>query len=451
MRRILIFLLALLVADLAQAQVATIPAKDRTVVVISLDGFPAWLWADPTLPVPTLRKLAAEGAQVNTMKVSNPAVTWINHTTLVTGVEPAQHGVLFNGLLVRQGPGQAPKIEPWAFKSRMVRVPTLYDVAHDAGLTSAQVDWVAVTNSGTINWEFHEMPDPAGEIPSELVADGVLTQSQLNNFAKDASITWRDMVWTKAATHILKTRKPNLLLLHLLTTDSVNHRYGPGTLASFTAYAYVDRLVAEVLESLNAAGLKDRTAVVVTTDHGFKEVTKLILPNIALRQAGLVRAAGPPVTGADAYVMTQGGMAFVYVTDPARKLELLPKLKTLLGGLEGVDRLLEPKDYAALGIPTPDMNDGAGELLLYAKPGYAFQASTAGDNVVQDSVTYLGTHGYQNNDPKIDGIFLAWGYGIRAGAKLDRITNLDVAPTLAELLGVRLPNPAGRVLFEFLK
>ena len=149
--------------------------------------------------------------------------------------------------------------------------------------------------------------------------------------------------------------------------------------------------------------------------------------------------------------MTQGGMAFVYVTDPARKLELLPKLKTLLGGLEGVDRLLEPKDYAALGIPTPDMNDGAGELLLYAKPGYAFQASTAGDNVVQDSVTYLGTHGYQNNDPKIDGIFLAWGYGIRAGAKLDRITHLDVAPTLAELLGVRLPNPAGRVLFEFLK
>ncbi|HTH46514.1 MAG TPA: alkaline phosphatase family protein [Candidatus Limnocylindria bacterium] len=451
MPRFTLFLLAFLALVPARAQVAPLLPKDRTVVLITIDGFPAWLWADPTLPVPTLRRLAAEGAQASTMKVSNPAVTWINHTTLVTGVEPARHGVLFNGLLVRQGPGQVPMIEQWAVKSRLVHVPTVYDLAHQAGLTTAQVDWVAVTNSGTMNCEFHEIPDPAGEIPRELVAAGVLTQPQLDHFAKDASITWRDMVWTKAATHILRTRKPNLLLLHLLTTDSVNHRYGPGTLASFTAYAYVDRLVAEVLEELKTAGLQDRTTVIITTDHGFKEVTRLILPNVALRQAGLVRAAGPTVTGADAYVMTQGGMAFVYVTDPARKAELVPRLKTLLGGIEGVDRVVEPKEYAALGIPRPEMNDGAGELLLYAKPGYAFQASTAGDQVVQESLTYLGTHGYPNDDPKLDGIFLASGYGIKPGAKLDRIANLDVAPTVAELLGLKLPNPSGRVLFEILK
>ena len=39
------------------------------------------------------------------MKVSNPSVTWPNHTTMVTGVQPRRHGVLANGVLVRGGPG----------------------------------------------------------------------------------------------------------------------------------------------------------------------------------------------------------------------------------------------------------------------------------------------------------------------------------------------------------
>src|SRR5688572_17033776 len=137
---------------------APIPAKDRTVVLISIDGFPAWMWADPTLPVPNLRRLAREGAQAEAMTVSNPSITWINHTTLVTGVPPQKHGVLFNGLLVRQPAPLPPVIEQWRDKADLVRVPTVYDAAHKAGLTTAQVDWVAILNSGTINWEFLEIP-----------------------------------------------------------------------------------------------------------------------------------------------------------------------------------------------------------------------------------------------------------------------------------------------------
>src|SRR5690606_22458563 len=109
---------------------------------------------DPTLPIPVLRQLAAEGASADAMTVSNPSITWPTHTTLVTGVTPRKHGVLFNGLLVRQGANQPPKVEPWVDKSRLVRVPTLYDLAHAAGLTTAESDWVAVTRPGTITWSF---------------------------------------------------------------------------------------------------------------------------------------------------------------------------------------------------------------------------------------------------------------------------------------------------------
>ena len=64
---------------LAHLHVATaeemIPAKDRTVVLISIDGFPAWMWRDPTVPVPNLRRLAREGAVAGAMTVSNPSIT----------------------------------------------------------------------------------------------------------------------------------------------------------------------------------------------------------------------------------------------------------------------------------------------------------------------------------------------------------------------------------------
>ncbi len=125
-------------------------SKEHHVILISLDGFPAWMWNDPSLQVPNLRKLAADGASTKAMTVSNPSITWINHTTLVTGVEPRKHGVLFNGLLVRQEGNKPAKIEPWVDKSKLVHVPTLYDIAHQSGLTTAESDWVAVTRPGTI-------------------------------------------------------------------------------------------------------------------------------------------------------------------------------------------------------------------------------------------------------------------------------------------------------------
>jgi predicted AlkP superfamily pyrophosphatase or phosphodiesterase len=116
-----------------------------------------------------------------------------------------------------------------------------------------------------------------------------------------------------------------------------------------------------------------------------------------------------------------------------------------------VDRVVEPKDYAALGLPLPEKNDGVGDLVLFAKAGHAFQATLVGAEVLTDSGTYLGTHGYPNSDPELDGLFIAWGSGIQGGAKLDRMANLDVAPTIARLLGLKLGTVDGRELGEILK
>src|SRR5438270_10445911 len=96
MFRLVLLLTAFCVA--AQPQTAR-----RHVVVISLDGFPAFALNDPKTPVPTLRKLIAQGAVARHMTTVNPTVTWPNHTAIVTGVESARHGLIVNGTITRMG------------------------------------------------------------------------------------------------------------------------------------------------------------------------------------------------------------------------------------------------------------------------------------------------------------------------------------------------------------
>lgn len=444
----------LLAAGLASILPLHAADKDSHVVLISLDGFPAWMWKDSSLPVPNLRKLAADGAQTEAMTVSNPSITWINHTTMVTGVNPQQHGVLFNGLLIRQGMNKPPKLEPWVHKKQLVHVPTLYDVAHEAGLTTAEVDWVAIKDAETINWSFAELPSADRPIEKEMIAAGLLTEEQvtwMNPGPQRKNMAWHDLTWTRAASHIFKTHKPNFLLYHTLNTDGTHHRYGPANMASYTALAYTDRLVGDLVKAVDESGLRDKTTFVIATDHGFKKVSKFIYPNVALKKAGYAKAFGNAITQCDVAAMTQGGLSFIYVLDPAKKAELLPKLKELFAQTEGVDKVIDGNDGPTLGMPTPAENQGMGDLILYAKAGYAFNNGASGDAVAAPSVDYGGTHGYPNSDPELDGIFIASGRGIKKGVVLPRMANLDIAPTIARLLDIQMPPMDGHVLEEILE
>ena len=442
--------LLLSVSCLPSVQAAEISAKDRIVVLISLDGLPAFVMEDPRLPAPTLRRLAREGAVVKRMTVSNPSVTWPVHTSMVTGVPGARHSVLYNGLLVRQGPKSPPRVEPYHDKTELVRAPTVYDLAHQAGLTTAQVDWVAIENAPTITWQFHEWPNPNGPVEREMITAGLLTAQEVQEFTK-SNVTWRDQMWTQAAVHILKQHRPNLLLFHVLNLDSVHHRYGARNLASSTGIAFADQRVRDILDAVENAGLRDRTTLVVVSDHGFKSATRSIRPNVALREQGLLKAQGGKIE-CDAYVIPEGGTAMVYVTDPANRARLVPQLIETFRNLEGVDRVIEPRDYAGLGFPDPATNPQMSDLVLAAKSGYAFAGAYDGNAVVDLAPGGSpGSHGYLATDPDMDAILLAWGYGIRPGVTLERIQNVDVAPTVAALLGLKMKGVVGRELREILK
>jgi predicted AlkP superfamily pyrophosphatase or phosphodiesterase len=423
MRTAIVF--ALFAASSSHA-LAQVPAKDRMVVVISLDGFPAFALDNPKTPVPTLRSLIRNGVTAR-MSTVNPTVTWPNHTTMVTGVHADTHGLLANGTIVRTGAWPPVKVEPMIEKEKMVHAPTVYDAAFQAGLTTAQVDWVAIDKARTITWPFAEWPSAANPVEQEMIRKGVIAAPDLENFGK-SNILFRDQVWTRAAAFLIREHKPNLMLFHLLSLDSAQHKYGPETLAATTAIAFLDGCVASIVEAVRAAGMIEKTTFVIVSDHGFKSYTREVRPAVALAAAGL---------GSRVYVLPEGGSAFVYF-DESQAAELRPRIIQVLSGVEGIDKVISPESFASLGLPQPERDTQMFQLLLTAEDGYAFSGA-AGGPVTAEVPQQAGGHGYPASDPAMGALFIASGYGVHPGATPARISNTGIASTIAKLLGVSLP------------
>jgi predicted AlkP superfamily pyrophosphatase or phosphodiesterase len=417
------------------------PAKNRHVVLISIDGFAAYALKNPDVAVPNIRELIRNGVAAEGMQPVNPTVTWPNHTSMVTGVTPAKHSVLFNGAPIRGGEGEPVRVEPYIPKDELVSGETLYDVARKAGLTTAEVDWVAIEKAPNINWSFAEWPSVEGSVEREMIAAGLVTPDEIRGFTK-RQITWRDEIWTRAGEHILTAHKPNLLLFHLLTTDSAQHQYGARSLAGNTALALADARVGRLIEATRRAGIYERATFVIVSDHGFKTVKRLIRPNALLTRQGL---------GKSAWVIPEGGTAMVYVTRTPGKAETAEKLKAMFADLEGVSRVLVPSDFAEYGYPDPASNQRMADLVLAAADGYAFHGAAEGEPVAAapEGAT-PGTHGYLNTEPEMDAIFIASGAGIKRAVSLGKVRNIDIAPTIARLLGVTLARAEGAVLESIL-
>jgi predicted AlkP superfamily pyrophosphatase or phosphodiesterase len=111
-----------------------------------------------------------------------------------------------------------------------------------------------------------------------------------------------------------------------------------------------------------------------------------------------------------------------------------------------------PVDYHSLGMPMPEDNNQMADLVLVARDGYSFSGANTGDPVVDITEgTNPGNHGYLSTDPEMNAIFIAWGYGIEGGQRLGMINNVDVAPTIAGLLGLKMEGIAGTELNTILK
>jgi predicted AlkP superfamily pyrophosphatase or phosphodiesterase len=451
--RLSALLVLLSLPSCAASPAGELAPKDRIVVLISVDGLPADSLRDPKLVMPTMRRLAEEGATAEGMRCSFPTVTWPNHTTLVTGVPPVRHGVLSNRYFDRAAGKEVPLLpDPLFDKDQIVKAPTIYDVAHQAGLKTAGIIWPASRNARTLDWtvpdcgtqELWEKYGTASWL-EELRAEGIPVDLQESWCKSDAGAE-RDWMYARATAQVIRRHRPNLVLLHLVEVDHVEHAKGPRTPDAAWAISYADDRIRDVVEAISAAGLRDRATVFVVSDHGFLGYTRTIFPNIALRKAGLLTMDGEKIASRRAIAITAGGgAALLYILDGSRRSEIREQLKSTFSGMEGVRAVLEPHEFARWGMTTPDADPRMGDLVIAAKEGYSFSEATTGDAVLTEG-PFKGAHGHLPDNPKLYATFIAWGAGIRRGARLGVTDSVNVAPTIARLLGLDLGDVEGKPL-----
>jgi predicted AlkP superfamily pyrophosphatase or phosphodiesterase len=435
------------------------PQKDRCVVLVSIDGLAGFYFDDPRADLPTLRQLAKEGVRAEGLVCSFPTVTWPNHTTLVTGTPPGKHGVIGNNYLDRESGAKVPFIpDPLFDKDQIVKSPTVYDAAHQAGLVTAGIVWPATRNAKTLDWTVPDMfGDEAwpqfGTRPwlAELRAAGIPVDRHGVWTGETGGGVPRDWLYTRMARHLFEHHPPNLLLIHLVEVDHVQHRRGPRSDDAYWSISYADDRLRDLVEAARKSPFGERTTFVIASDHGFFPIEQDIRPNVLLRQMGLLNVEDGKLGDKQAYAVSQGGGCMVYILDQERKPGIARELAESLAQMEGVEAVFSPDRFGEIGQSTPDQDPKAPDLWLAAKSGYSFSDDHAAESPVGRRAEPAGTHGYLPHHADMLGTLVISGYGVNAGTTLGRVSNLDVAPTIAALLGVSLSTAEGKPLKEALR
>ena len=245
--------LSLLNAGIAQTADAKDASSNSIVVLVSIDGLAHYYLDDPKAEMPTLRRLAKEGARAKMMKASMPSVTWPNHTTLVTGVNPAKHGVIGNSFYDREKAEVVQLIvDPVFNKEEIVTSPTIYDLAKKAGLKTASILWPATRGAPTLDWVLPEVGTQ--ELINQYSTPGLLQEFEEAGIAHQMNLEWRgqnkgrerDRLFMQMFLHVIRTHKPNVALLHLVELDHVEHAHGPQSPEAYSIAKFEDGLIAEI-------------------------------------------------------------------------------------------------------------------------------------------------------------------------------------------------------------
>jgi predicted AlkP superfamily pyrophosphatase or phosphodiesterase len=422
--------------------------RERLVLVVSIDGLRRdYLDAvgDPARPFPTLRRLMSEGAVARSLRSVWPSVTYPAHTTMVTGVMPARHGivnnVVFDPLEKNEG--------GWYWYASDIRVPTLWDAASKAGVDVLNVTW-PVTVSAPIRWNVPQIwrarTDEDDKLLVALATPGILESLPRSDWPSDHH---GDAARAHTASALLRAKRPRLAFVYLTDLDSAQHDAGPLSPKAWATLEATDRLLGEIIGAAQAAA--PRVSLVLVSDHGFAPVARDVRPNVALREAGLLTVAPPRddlrrdasnLRGFAAVTWKAGGVAAIMGTAAVR------------GQVRDVfDRLAhDPESGIARVLDGAEVEREGGFpgalVVLEAAPGAMFSERTDPPMVVPSK--YRGTHGYDPSSPEMSASLVLWGDGIRKDAALGDVAMIDIAPTIAALAGLHLQTAAGHALVSAL-
>lgn len=406
---------------------------------VALGGAPgAW-----PVPMPILARLARAGVYADRMESVFPATRYPTHATLVTGLRPDRHRLLADTLHTPHGAS----VQGMA-RSTRIQATTLWHAARVAAIPVGALNWPSTAGAAI------DLLLPALGVPQLSVSWLGLQQTAATPwvFSRLAEIepSLMEIEWPEAAlTDSVVTRlaceiaaqkpSPGLWLLSYQQGGESLAREGPGSAAGLAGLARVDDELGKLIGCFEAEELLDSTAILVVGDRRLFPLHSFAAPNTLLVEAGLVSRApghlGHPVARWHALVRTYGGSAVVYAADRSSAL-LARRALDLEGSETGAFRVVPARELAKLHA------DPQAWFGLAATAGFGLTDTVRGVGLGPTGLRGLG--GYL---PGRGGVgFVAWGSGIRAGVRIPLLSQIDIAPTVAALLGFELHGAEGEAL-----
>jgi hypothetical protein len=366
-------------------------------VVIAVDGLDARMVNDSSVHVkiPNIRKLIATGASASVMATA-PSDTAATNLALFTGLHPAEY---------------------------TAADATLWSAAEKDGLKVASVFLPIPPTTQIFNFPAPLSVPPGkavqfDDVAAKSIPAGVVNRVEASfpRFQKDV---WDDSSSSAAATYILSSSSPDLLLIHL--TDVEFEQQGTGALGVYARDALEndDELIGQIL-----AKAPKETIVALVSGHGVEYPNYIVRPKVLLKQLG----QSGNVEVADGLI----GTSDKAVAERLRKL-MTDRRK------HGIAREVPMAEVKALA---PELSHW---VAAFDTP-QNYVASNDDHGPALGAGSHLTVAGLWPARPAYRSFFVISGEGIHT-RKLREIDLLEVAPTLAEIIGVSLPKARTKSLW----
>lgn len=387
------------------------------------------------------------------MKSVFPTFTYPCHQSMITGTNPAIHKIVNNGIFDPLGE----HLGAWHWFAN-TEVKTLWEAAKENGYWSASVafptsvgargDFIAPEfwwDGSALDSRFIDAVAKPQGIIAEMEKEigqyaGGLDLSDNGDAQRGKAALW--MLRNKIAPVI--SEKPFFMSAYFASFDESAHQYGVYSNEAARSLEKIDKMLGELIEE--AMKITDGHLIVcVVSDHGSLDNTHNISPNVLLHDAGLIQTdENGRVISWKAFSQRAGGTAEVRLADPEDK-EAADALKKIM------DQLLADENSGIMEVLNGEEAKKRGGFpeaayVLVSDKGYELRDDVTGD-YCRTRLTQKAQHGYNENFPEMRASFMLTGEGITKG-NVENVHLIDVAPTLAGLMGFVLPDAEGRDLLK---